>query len=369
MTSPRPASSHDTATWFEQSGFGIRFGWGPNDLRRLAPGADVVVIVDVLSFSTAVDVALGRGAIVLPYARHDGTEQEFAAANDAVVASQRRTSTASNPVEAAADDDASRPADTAPTARPTDAPSRTGSSDTPSTTRPGDRPSPTAPTDGPWTPEPTGEADTVPPGWSLSPASLTTIEAGTRLVLPSPNGSALAFGANDAGAGAVLVACLRNASATAQACIDADIVAVIAAGERWRGATGPLRPALEDLLGAGAVIDALTALRTRNGASGDGTGPDGNSNENQGNDSNSVEEQRPRIESSAGDSDPSPEAMAAAAAFRDARAELGARLAASGSGRELIDRGFGADVELAAALDVSDIVAVLDGHELRPSER
>jgi 2-phosphosulfolactate phosphatase len=312
MTTLRPASSHDTAAWFEQSGFGIRFGWGPNDLRRLAPAADIVVIVDVLSFSTAVDVALGRGVIVLPYARHDGTEDDFAAANGAVVASQQRTTAAS---------------------------------------------------------EPTRGDDNVPSVGSLSPASLTTIEAGTRLVLPSPNGSALAFGAKDAGAGEVLVACLRNASATARACVDADVVAVIAAGERWRGATGPLRPALEDLLGAGAVIDALTALRTRDSSSSNaGDSGDGDSDDDDDSSSSNADEyERPGIASSAADREPSPEAMAAAAAFRDARADLGARLAACGSGRELIDRGFGADLDLAAALDVSSVVATLDGQELRPT--
>lgn len=35
-------------------------------------------------------------------------------------------------------------------------------------------------------------------------------------MLPSPNGSALAFGAAEAGASAVFADCLRNASAAAQ---------------------------------------------------------------------------------------------------------------------------------------------------------
>ena len=39
----------------------------------------------------------------------------------------------------------------------------------------------------------------------------------------------------------------------AEAVRDDEAVAVVAAGERWRGATGPLRPAIEDHLGAGAL--------------------------------------------------------------------------------------------------------------------
>ena len=72
----------------DQDGHRVRFEWGPSGLRRLAPVSDVVVIVDVLSFTTAVDVALGRGATVLPYRWHDGGETAYAAEHDAVVAGQ-----------------------------------------------------------------------------------------------------------------------------------------------------------------------------------------------------------------------------------------------------------------------------------------
>ena len=73
---------------FEQQGFEVRFGWGPNGLRTLAPLVEAVVIVDVLSFSTAVDIALGRGVVVFPYRWHNGTEFEFAASVGAEVAAK-----------------------------------------------------------------------------------------------------------------------------------------------------------------------------------------------------------------------------------------------------------------------------------------
>lgn len=266
--------------WFDQTANRLRFGWGPNGLRHLAAEASVVVIVDVLSFSTSVDVAVGRGAVILPYRWHDGSEAAYASASDALLAGR-------------------------------------------------------APADG-----------DLPPGYSLRPSSLTTIERGTRLVLPSPNGSALTFGAAEAASPnrnaadrsasdrVVLVGCLRNATAVGRAAAAAagdGAVAVIAAGERWRGTTGPLRPAVEDLLGAGAILDAAALML--------------------------------------GHDERSPEAAAAVAAHRDAAGDLAERLSACGSGRELIGRGFPADVALAAALDASVVVPTLVGSELLDGAR
>ena len=45
----------------------MRFDWGPDGLAAVGAGAAVVVVVDVLRFTTAVSVAIGRGAVVLPY--------------------------------------------------------------------------------------------------------------------------------------------------------------------------------------------------------------------------------------------------------------------------------------------------------------
>jgi 2-phosphosulfolactate phosphatase len=156
-------------------------------------------------------------------------------------------------------------------------------------------------------------------------------------VLPSPNGSALAFAAAEAGATQVMVGSLRNAGAIGRSIATAEpgTVAVIAAGERWRGSTGPLRPALEDLLGAGAILSAIDRGATTAVPA-----------------------------ASVAPNSASPEASMAMAGFNDARPELAKRLRTCGSGRELIDRGFSLDVELAAALDDSTVVPTLVGQEL-----
>lgn len=145
--------------------------------------------------------------------------------------------------------------------------------------------------------------------YRLSPAALAELPAGARLVLPSPNGSALSLEA--AGRGDVLAGCLRNARAVAaRVAALGGPVAVIAAGERWPD--GTLRPALEDLLGAGAVIARLGGKL-------------------------------------------SPEAQQARGAFERAARDLEGALRACASGRELEAKGFAADLPFAAALDADPV--------------
>ena len=232
---------------FDQSEFEIRCEWGRHGLEALEPISDVVVIVDVLSFSTSVDIALGRGAIVLPFPLKDDSAARYAASRGARLASSDRGS-----------------------------------------------------------------------GFSLSPASLQTIPRGLKLVLPSPNGAALCYSAGHA---TVITACIRNATASAKAAMRLGrTFAVIPAGEAWRD--NSLRPAIEDLLGAGAVISTLHGSL-------------------------------------------SPDASAAARVFERFRSHLHSALRACPSGKELIERGFGADVDLAVQLDASNCVARLVGRELR----
>jgi len=74
---------------FDQREFDIRCEWGEQGVRHLAPISDAVIIVDVLSFSTAVTVAVGRGAIVYPYGKRDGSEVPYAASLKAKLAGPR----------------------------------------------------------------------------------------------------------------------------------------------------------------------------------------------------------------------------------------------------------------------------------------
>lgn len=75
--------------WFDQDAYVLRCEWGPAGVAALAPCSDVIVLVDVLSFSTCVDVALSRGARVYPYRWRDTSARDFAVSVGAVLAGPR----------------------------------------------------------------------------------------------------------------------------------------------------------------------------------------------------------------------------------------------------------------------------------------
>ncbi|MBD3943129.1 2-phosphosulfolactate phosphatase [Microbacterium sp. NEAU-LLC] len=143
----------------------------------------------------------------------------------------------------------------------------------------------------------------------------------------SINGAAIAQAAAAPGA-TVLLGCLRNARAVADAVLDVQhrrgdrtSIAVIAAGElSGREPGAPLRFAVEDQLGAGAIVDALGTL---------------------------------------GIDHTSPDAAAAAEAFHGLRGALRHLLTASGSGQELLARDARDEVLNAAAVDAASVVPVL----------
>jgi 2-phosphosulfolactate phosphatase len=149
-------------------------------------------------------------------------------------------------------------------------------------------------------------------GYSLSPASLQSIPSGAAIVLPSPNGSTLSLAI---GASVTFAACLRNCeSVAARAAAHGPKIAVIPAGERWQDDT--LRPCLEDLIGAGAVLARLPGRR-------------------------------------------SPEAELAMAAFERFRGDLHGALSGCGSGQELIEMGFASDIEVASKYACSAAAPIL----------
>jgi 2-phosphosulfolactate phosphatase len=225
-----------------QSAFDIRCECGEQGVAQLAPLSDVIVIVDVLSFSTSVDIASSRNAMIFPFHWKDASAVVFAVSVGAIVADAHRGS----------------------------------------------------------------------PGYSLSPQSLVHLPPGTRLVLPSPNGATLTLGT---GRVPTLAGCLRNAQAVAAVAQRyGSRIAVIPGGEHWPS-DGSLRPALEDWVGAGAIINYLVGTR-------------------------------------------SPEAQAAATTFRGVQSDLAGLLQSCGSGQELLTHGFATDVALASALNVGMCVPV-----------
>jgi 2-phosphosulfolactate phosphatase len=224
----------------------VRCEWGLEGITALVPDSDVMIIVDVISFSTCVTLAAERGAWVFPYRWKDERSEIFAGMVGAILATASRTD---------------------------------------------------------------------PTGFSLAPSSMLRLPPEARVVLPSPNGATLSLATSGC---CTFTACLRNAQAVAAAAQKlGSRVSIIPAGERWRG--GGLRLALEDWIGAGAIIHHLPGRR-------------------------------------------SPEAAAAEALFEQYAPRLGEVLLACSSGKEAAARGSPYDVELAAQVNCSRCVPqLIDG--------
>jgi 2-phosphosulfolactate phosphatase len=60
------------AGWANQDGFDRRLEWGVAGATLLASAVDVLIVVDVLSFTTCVDVVVSRGSQVYPVASDGG---------------------------------------------------------------------------------------------------------------------------------------------------------------------------------------------------------------------------------------------------------------------------------------------------------
>jgi 2-phosphosulfolactate phosphatase len=74
---------------FTQSEFDIRLEWGEHGVSLLAPISEVVIIIDVLSFTTSVVIAASRNAIIYPYRGKMELAQAFAVSVGAELAQKR----------------------------------------------------------------------------------------------------------------------------------------------------------------------------------------------------------------------------------------------------------------------------------------
>ncbi|GHO45512.1 2-phosphosulfolactate phosphatase [Ktedonospora formicarum] len=244
--------------FFSQEAYRCRLEWGRRGVAEAAARGDIVVIVDVLSFSSATITAIAHGGSILPCPLEADVEA-LARRVDGVVAVRRR-----------------------------EVPAR-------------------------------GR-------FSLSPMTFFALEAGTRVVLASPNGATCSHYGQVVSH--LLVGALLNASAVSHvvtSLLEEDercSVSVIACGERWLDPSedGALRFAIEDYLGAGAILTSL------------------------------AEHSNLTL---------SPEAQVCAGAFLQARPRLGELLTNSYSGQELTQTGFGEDVSHACKLDLYTSVPIM----------
>jgi 2-phosphosulfolactate phosphatase len=243
---------------YSQHPYRCRLDWGRHGTLQAAERGDILVIVDTLSFSTAVATAVHYGGSIYPCSM-----QEQPAAIAQRIGGEVAVSRFEVPVRGR---------------------------------------------------------------FSLSPATLQQITPGTRVVLASPNGATCSRYARLIPY--LLVGTLINAQAVARAVTTLleqhDLcVTVIACGERWETPSedGELRIAIEDYLGAGAILSYLSYEQ-------------------------------------------SPEARVCAGAFVQAPEQLKALLWECGSGRELRAKGFGHDVEHAAQLNLYEEVPLMQEDRL-----
>ncbi len=256
--------------WFDPwpAGVQVHVEWGVAAALLAARRGDLVVVVDVLSFSTSVVEVVERNGTAFCYSPEEldraGGRDVVGREHDAIVLSKQRQVAA-------------------------------------------------------------GEV-------SLSPASLQSLPLGRRVVMTSLNGGRCVAAASEAPW--VGIGCLTNRTAVAQRveALLAEGVAprctIVPCAEIWSGpfmasrvgdlaeaAAMLVRPSYEDLLGAGSIVAALGSQVHR-----------------------------------------SVEASMAASVFESHADQLPVVLEACVSGRELIERGFGGDVAIAARTDANAAV-------------
>ncbi|MDM5328794.1 2-phosphosulfolactate phosphatase [Neobacillus sp. CF12] len=239
---------------FDQSPYTCRVEWGRRGAREAAERGDIIIIVDVLSFSSTVVSALNYGAVIYPYPPNiDGNDYAQKISAEYILGR----------------------AEAAKAGKPT-----------------------------------------------LSPVSFNEEHTNKKYVLTSLNGAFCTWIASKVPA--LLIGSLLNASSVAAVTNQLRLqmnasVTVIPCGELWSNGKeeeDTLRPAIEDYLGAGAILSYLAGEK-------------------------------------------SPEAEVCIGAFHHTRSKLEALIWDCGSGRELRERGFGADVKHCSRLNVYQTVPIL----------
>ena len=239
--------------FLSQSPHTCKLDWGLPGTKRAVARKDIIILVDTLSFSTTVTYAVSKGACIYPCATTERA-RILAVAVDCEIAVGRK-----------------------------DVPSR-------------------------------GR-------YSLSPSTYDNIAPGANIILPSPNGSTCSRACTDIPY--TFLGALVNAGAVAglvtRLLADGSHgVTIIACGEREKEPNpgGDLRPAIEDYLGAGAIISSLDCLK-------------------------------------------SPEARVCETAFTSSLPNLSDLIWDCASGRELRELGFPDDITFASRLNALDTVPIL----------
>lgn len=240
---------------FNQSPYVCRVEWGKRGAREAAEREDIVILVDVLSFSSTVISALRYGAIIYPYPPHlDGKNYAETIGAEYILGRS----------------------EAAKMGKPT-----------------------------------------------LSPVSFNQAHSNKKYVLSSLNGAFCTWIASKVPA--LLIGSLLNALSVATVAnrlrlqTEANIT-VVPCGEQWnnvREFEDPLRPSIEDYLGAGAILSCL-------------------------------------------DGEKSPEAEVCIGAFQSVRDKVKELIWECGSGRELREKGFKEDVVHCSRLNIYQTVPILN---------
>lgn len=243
---------------FTQSPHRIRLARGRQGAKESAAKGHILVVIDTLSFSTTAVTAVHNGGIVLPCAK-DEDPIAFAKKENAIAAVSR--------------------------------------------------------------------LDVPLKGlYSLSPLTYLSVPTNTRIVVASPNGATCSRYARDVPY--LFVGSLINAQAVAKVLMHLHdttdhTITILACGERWvdPNLDGELRWALEDDLGAGAILSHMQG-------------------------------------------DKSPEALAVEGIYRQLKDNLRSNLLDCASGRELVAKGFKGDVEHASQENLYSTVPVMQSNFL-----